>query len=85
MSVVLMKVRQFWDREDGQDLIEWVLLIALVVLGSAALMYNTKDPVGKVWTATNTALTVPTGTTTTDPGQPTQPPKDGDGGGHGDR
>jgi Flp pilus assembly pilin Flp len=76
-------VRQFRDSEAGQDLVEWALLIALVVLGSAGLMYSTKDPVAKIWTATNTALTVPAGASTPAPSQPTQPPKDGGGDGHG--
>lgn len=53
MTAVL---RRFIRGERAQDLIEWSLLLALVVLGSAALMWNSSGPAASVWTAANAAL-----------------------------
>ena len=69
-------LRRLLGAEAGQDLIEYTILLALLALGSAALMYNTGPSVSQIWTATNTALTVPdgsgspSGSTTTTPVQP---------------
>jgi Flp pilus assembly pilin Flp len=49
-------LRRFLSGESGQDLVEWALLVALILIGSAGLMYNTGDTFGKVWTATGAAL-----------------------------
>jgi Flp pilus assembly pilin Flp len=49
-------LRRFWRREDAQDLVEYTLLIALVVLGSAGLMLNSNSSISKVWTSTSSAL-----------------------------
>lgn len=53
---LMIGIRVFWNSEQGQDLTEWALLVALVVLGSAALMLNTGPSVAKVWTATSSTL-----------------------------
>ena len=47
-----------WRQEDGQDLVEYTLLIAFVTLASAALfLVGTSGNVNTVWTTTNGYLT----------------------------
>ena len=46
----------FWRDEDGQDLIEYTLLLAFVALSSAALFSNVGTSVSKVWSVSNTTL-----------------------------
>lgn len=47
----------WFPEEQGQDLVEYSLLIALVVLLSAGLMNQSGSSVSGIWTATSTALT----------------------------
>jgi Flp pilus assembly pilin Flp len=47
---------EFFADETGQDLIEYSLLIAFVVLGSAVLFKGAGSSVSGVWTAANTRL-----------------------------
>jgi Flp pilus assembly pilin Flp len=46
----------FWKDEDGQDLIEYTLLLAFVALSSAALFTNTGTSVSKIWSSGNSTL-----------------------------
>ena len=49
----------FWGflrEDDGQDLIEYTLLLAFVVMGSAALMTGAGSSVKGVWTVANNRL-----------------------------
>jgi len=48
----------FWPDEDGQDLIEYTLLMAFVALSSAALFSSTGSSVSKVWSSSNSALSL---------------------------
>jgi len=48
-------VKFFWD-ERGQDLIEYSLLLAFVVLASAALLIVNAQSVIGIWTASNTLI-----------------------------
>jgi Flp pilus assembly pilin Flp len=45
------------ERDDGQDLIEYTLLIAFVALASAALFLGAGGSLTSIWNATNTQLT----------------------------
>jgi len=47
---------QFLRDEDGQDLIEYTLLLAFVALSSAALFMNAGRSVKGIWTITNSQL-----------------------------
>lgn len=49
-------VRAFLNEEQGQDLIEYSLLMAFIALASAALFTSTGTSIAKIWTATNTKL-----------------------------
>jgi len=46
-----------WNEEQGQDLIEYTLLMAFVALASAALFIGAGNSVSGIWTTTNTQLT----------------------------
>jgi Flp pilus assembly pilin Flp len=50
-------VKSFWQDQDGQDLIEYTLLMAFVALASAALFIGAGSSIKGIWTATNTQLT----------------------------
>jgi Flp pilus assembly pilin Flp len=46
----------FWNENEGQDLIEYTLLLAFVALGSAALFIGGGGSVKKIWCSTSTQL-----------------------------
>lgn len=50
----LQQLRQ--TEEEGQDLIEYTLLLAFVALASAALFIGAGQSVNAIWTAANTLL-----------------------------
>ena len=52
-------VRNFWKEEQGQDLIEYSLLMAFVALASAALFTSTGGSIATIW-GKSRALSWPT-------------------------
>ena len=50
-------LRNFWNDEQGQDLIEYTLLMAFVALASAALFLGAGGSIKGIWTTTNAQLT----------------------------
>lgn len=48
--------RAFWSEEEGQDLIEYTLLMAFVALASAALFLGTGGSIKGIWTTTKGQL-----------------------------
>jgi Flp pilus assembly pilin Flp len=52
-----MIMMRFLQDEQGQDLIEYTLLLAFVCLASAALFISVGGSVGGIWTTANTDLT----------------------------
>jgi len=51
------QIRKFMNDEQGQDLIEYTLLMAFVALASAALFLGAGGNIKGVWTSGNTQLT----------------------------
>jgi len=49
-------LRNFWMDEQGQDLIEYTLLMAFVALASAALFIGAGGSIKGIWSATNSQL-----------------------------
>ncbi|MGA3240632.1 MAG: Flp family type IVb pilin [Bryobacteraceae bacterium] len=49
-------LRNFWNDEQGQDLIEYTLLMAFVALASAALFIGAGASIKGIWQSTNTQL-----------------------------
>jgi Flp pilus assembly pilin Flp len=50
------QVSHFLENEQGQDLIEYTLLIAFVALASAALFIGAGNSVSKIWNTTNATI-----------------------------
>ena len=49
-------VRNLWQDEQGQDLIEYTLLMAFVALASAALFIGAGGSIKGIWSVTNSQL-----------------------------
>lgn len=54
-------IGEFWREQQGQDTVEYTLLLAFVVLASAALFTQAGDSIYSIWTVTNDRLTVANG------------------------
>jgi Flp pilus assembly pilin Flp len=51
-------LRNLWNDEQGQDLIEYTLLMAFVALASAALFTTVGGSIKGIWQTTSTQLAV---------------------------
>ena len=51
-------LRNLWKDDQGQDLIEYTLLMAFVALASAALFISSGTSISKIWSTTNTQLSL---------------------------
>jgi Flp pilus assembly pilin Flp len=49
-------LKNFCKEDQGQDLIEYTLLLAFVALASAALFLGAGGSISGIWTTTNTQL-----------------------------
>lgn len=49
-------LRNLWQDEQGQDLIEYTLLMAFVALASAALFIGAGGSIKGIWSVTNSQL-----------------------------
>ena len=49
-------LRTFWSDEQGQDLIEYTLLMAFVALASAALFMGAGGSIKSIWGTTSNQL-----------------------------
>jgi len=49
-------LRTLWADDQGQDLIEYTLLLAFVALASAALFIGAGGNISSIWTTTNNQL-----------------------------
>jgi Flp pilus assembly pilin Flp len=49
-------LKRFWQEEQGQDLIEYTLLLAFVALVSAALFIGAGQSASSIWTVANNHL-----------------------------
>jgi Flp pilus assembly pilin Flp len=55
---VLNMMKCFWRAEEGQDLVEYTLLLAFVALASAALFIGAGGSVSGIWQTANSRLEV---------------------------
>ena len=53
---MLSFMKTFWNDQQGQDLIEYTLLMAFVALASAALFLGAGGSIQGIWTTSNTNL-----------------------------
>ena len=49
-------LRNFWNQDQGQELIEYTLLLAFVALASAALFIGAGGNVSGIWSSSNSQL-----------------------------
>jgi len=57
MVKTMNSLRNFWNDDQGQDLIEYSLLMAFVALASAALFLTAGGSISGIWSASNSQLT----------------------------
>ena len=58
-------VRRFWSEDEGQDLIEYTLLLAFVSIASAGLFIGAGRSIKSIWTTTNSQLAAAAASATT--------------------
>jgi Flp pilus assembly pilin Flp len=56
MKRILQILKSFSQDEQGQNLIEYTLLIAFVALASAAIFFGAGGSISSIWTSANTQL-----------------------------
>ena len=54
--MVTSVMNAFWQEEDGQDLVEYSLLLAFIALAAVALLQSAKTSINTLWTNISTAL-----------------------------
>ena len=50
-------IRKFWSEEEGQDLIEYSLLITFIAIACAALIGSGRSAVNSIWQSSNSEIT----------------------------
>ena len=50
-------LRTLWQEEDGQDLVEYSLLLAFIALAAVALLNSAKGSIQTLWQDISNALT----------------------------
>lgn len=53
---MIARAAAFWQDAQGQDVVEYTLLLAFVVLCSAALLLHNQDAINAVWSITSDNL-----------------------------
>ena len=57
MNTICSFTKALLNEENGQDLVEYTLLLATISLGALALLGGTGNTIKNVWTHINTTLT----------------------------
>jgi Flp pilus assembly pilin Flp len=52
----MQRLIEFWQDERGQDTVEYALLLAFIVLASAALYIHNSKAIANIWGTTNENL-----------------------------
>ena len=50
-------LKAFWQEEDGQDLVEYSLLLAFIALAAVAILNSVKGSISTLWGDISNALT----------------------------
>jgi len=50
-------VSAFWNEEDGQDMVEYALLLAFVALAGVSVLSAIRTSISSVWSQINSGLT----------------------------
>jgi len=54
--MVTSVMNAFWQEEDGQDLVEYSLLLAFIALAAVALLQSASASIKNIWTNISTNL-----------------------------
>ena len=46
----------FWKEEEGQDLVEYSLLLAFIAIAAVALLTSVKGSINTLWTNVNSSM-----------------------------
>jgi Flp pilus assembly pilin Flp len=49
-------LKTFWKEEDGQDMVEYSLLLAFIALAAVGLLTGIKTQISTLWATVNTNL-----------------------------
>jgi Flp pilus assembly pilin Flp len=55
--MITLAMKAFWQEEDGQDLVEYSLLLAFIALAAVALLSSVKTQIQTLWGDISNALT----------------------------
>lgn len=51
-------LKRFWCEEEGQDLVEYSLLLAFIALAAVSVLTTVKTSISTIWSSINSSLTV---------------------------
>jgi Flp pilus assembly pilin Flp len=54
----LTLLQNFWKEEHGQDMVEYVIILAFVAVAAAAIIVTSSASVSTIWSVTNSELSV---------------------------
>lgn len=54
--MITSALQAFWQEEDGQDLVEYSLLLAFIALAAVALLSGVGGNISKIWTSISTQV-----------------------------
>jgi len=54
--MITSALQAFWQEEDGQDLVEYSLLLAFIALAAVALLSSVGGNISKIWTTINSQV-----------------------------
>ncbi len=54
--MITSALQAFWQEEDGQDLVEYSLLLAFIALAAVALLGSVGGNINKIWTTINSQV-----------------------------
>jgi Flp pilus assembly pilin Flp len=57
-ELLAASIRRFWKDEDGQDFLEYTLLMAFVALFSAAFYASSSTSITQIWSTSNNTLSM---------------------------
>lgn len=56
-SLIGHTLRAHWQAEDGQDMVEYALLLGFVALMAVSFLGGIRDSISSIWSQTNDGLT----------------------------
>ncbi len=54
--MITLALKTFWREEEGQDLVEYSLLLAFIALAAVALLSGVQAQIKSLWASINNAL-----------------------------